>query len=203
MLRKLVIHDICSSRVADVAKIHLLALPDDVLPNLGSELLNKYYEQVANDCSYKLFGAFLACDLSGFCLLSTERAGFGSLFRSKIGLEQLIKLLFRKPKILCIGILQALAKSNVTADCAEIAFIAVSPEFQGIGIGREMLDHAKEWCNHRNISFLQTKTANQSLRQFYMKRFSAHEIRRYQMLGRCYSELRWPTSESGDKTCHV
>lgn len=194
MTNKLKIKEISSSQLSRVINIHAQALSEDVLPSLGNKILQSFYESTILDKSQRLFGAFLADELLGFFLISKSSAGIGKIIVSRNGAIEVIKLIIFKPKIFYIGLMQAFRKLKVIDDSAEISFIAVSPNYQGQGIGRKMLIYANQWCCERGILFIQTKTANQSLREFYMKNFFAEEVVRYRLLGRNYSELKWSTA---------
>lgn len=194
MTNKLKIKEISSFQLTRVINIHAQALSDDVLPNLGKKILQSFYESTIHDESQRLFGAFLSDELLGFFLISKSSAGIGKIILSRKGAIEVIKLMIFKPKIFYIGLMQAFRKLNVVDDSAEISFIAVSPNYQGQGIGKKMLIYANQWCFERGILFLQTKTANQSLREFYIKNFFAEELVQYRLLGRNYSELKWSTA---------
>ncbi len=203
MENNLTIKEISNSELAEVVNIHVHALPEDVLPSLGKNILTKYYNNIINDRSQKLFGVYLTGKMMGFCLVSTSRAGIGAVIATKQGLIAVIKLMLFKPKIFYIGLMQAFKRFETVDDAAEISFIAVSPNYQGQGAGKEMLIYANKWCRESGITFIQTKTANQSLRSFYLKKFSAEEVRKYRLVDRCYSELKWSTSQSTANPCLV
>lgn len=190
----MIIKEISSSQITQVVSIHSRALPDDVLPNLGDKLLHKYYENVCIDNNQMLFGAFTSQDLLGFCLVSVSQTGLSRIIISKLGLFESLKLLLLKPKFFYLGLMQAVKKSKILDDTAEISYIAVDPNHQSRGIGYEMLLHANRWCFKRGLSFLQTKTSNSSLSTFYQNRFNAKQLRQYRLRGRFYSELKWPAS---------
>jgi GNAT superfamily N-acetyltransferase len=90
---------------------------------------------------------------------------------------------------------QALKTQGINADTAEISFIGVSPKHQGKKIGTRLLDYVNRWSNNMNISYLQTKTANQELRRFYIARYQAHEVQSYNISNKEYSVLKWPTAQ--------
>lgn len=191
---KLIIKEISSSQVDLVVSIHSRALPDDVMPNLGEKLLQKYYRNVLLDKNHMLFGATISDELLGFCLVSTKYSGLRQVITSKRGLFESLKLMLLKPGIFYLGLMQAFKKSKIIDNTAEISYLAVDPSYQSRGAGYEMVLHANQWCYERGLSFLQTKTTNNSLRNFYLNRFDAKEMRQYKLSGRFYSELRWPTS---------
>lgn len=196
-----VIKTISKLELDRIVTIHIEALPDDVLPNLGGKILNNYYREILLDGTQELFGVFSAKDVLGFCLISTAHVGLSNVMISAQGVGALIRLILTRPQILYSGVIQALKRREISEGVAEISFIAVSPKYQGRAIGSDMLDYANQWCRERRIAFLQTKTANQLLRDFYVRVYRAEEIGGYDLLGRHYSELKWATTPTGSIPC--
>lgn len=194
MLSNFVIKKLSISQAVDIVQIHSRALPDDVLPNLGGELLLEYYKNVFKEKDKNLFGVISTNQVIGFCMVSSTSSGLMDVILSRNGVFQLIKLIFKKPKIFLLGLMQALKRPAKSQFSAEIAFVAVDPTYQGMGIGSTLLFYANEWCRNNAFLFLRTKTANQFLCDFYLNRFNAKLMRRYTLFGRCYSELKWSTS---------
>lgn len=199
----LTIIKIKNSQINEVADIHLAALPNDVLPNLGRNFLLSYYKSIIDDKSQKLFGAVLNESLVGFCLISSGNARLGKLIFNAKGILALLRLLITRPLIFYSAMLQALKKNKIDENTAELSFIAVLPHFQGNNIGTDLLNHANKWCSDSDISFLQTKTANKALRMFYIKNYQALEIQSFKINNNEYSELKWVTSLSSAKPCHA
>lgn len=189
-----VINELLISQAIDVAQIHSRALPDDVLPNLGRELLHEYYKSVFKEKDKNLFGVISKDQVIGFCMVSSTSTGLIDVILSKHGILQLIKLIFKKPKIFILGLMQASKKVYKSKFTAEIVFVAVDPVYQEMGVGSTLLLHVNKWCRNNGFLFLQTKTANQFLRDYYLNKFNAKIITQYTLFDRHYSELKWPTS---------
>ncbi len=189
----LYIKKISINELSDVVNIHSAALPDDVLPSLGKTLLTKFYQSAIEDCSQRIFGGFSDGRLLGYCLISKRHLGLMKLFFSFQGLCSLSALLLSRPQLFYSGLKQAMRTLPLKSDTAEIAFFVVSPAHQGGGIGKAMLDYAVQVCREEKVTFLQTKTANQTLRNYYMKKYFAEEVDRYSVCGKIYSVLKWPT----------
>jgi ribosomal protein S18 acetylase RimI-like enzyme len=193
------INELSHAELDKVVKIHIDALKEDVLPQLGREVLRKYYENVVSDQTQKLFGVFAGADLLGFCLISTSHSGLCRVILSKQGASSVIKLALNKPKVLLAGFLQTWKKKTIHEGVAEISFIAVSPLYQSIGVGKSMLKHVSQWCFDNDIRFLRTKTSNQFLQQFYVQTFRAEELVKYKLGDKTYWELRWATNLGATK----
>ena len=178
----------------DVVKIHMAALPEDALPNLGKQTLNAYYESVLSDNSQYLFGVISEKRVLGFCLVSIGRIGLGRLFCSLRGLFSLTFLIVRHPRIFYSGVKQAMKTLPLDTGAAEISFIAVDPECQGVGLGKSLLDYAIQICKDEKVATVQTKTSNQRLRNFYLREYGAVEVDSCAVGGKLYSLLRWSTN---------
>lgn len=181
----------------DVVKIHMVALPDDVLPKLGKQTLINYYESVLADKSQHLFGVVSDKRVLGFCLVSIGRIGLWRLFCSFRGLFSLVTLMACHPRIFYSGVKQAMRTLPLDTGAAEISFIAVAPACQGMGLGKSLLDYAIQICKDEKVATMQTKTSNQQLRDFYLHEYGAVEVDGYAVDGKRYSLLRWSTNFTG------
>jgi ribosomal protein S18 acetylase RimI-like enzyme len=183
----------------EVVNIHAESLPDDVLPSLGGKVLRRYYEEILSDKTQMLFGVFMENQLLGFCLISTAKTGLAKAILNLHGVFAVLHLILSQPSKFCLAVRQALKRKELQGDSAEISFIAVKPEYQGMSVGRDLIGYGTEWCFDQGIKFLQTKTANDKLRNFYVKKYSAEIVNRYVLCGRDYSEVKWPTPTSSDR----
>lgn len=193
MVRNLQIKIIEQSDIDAVVKIHLRALPNDVLPNLGGKILQAYYSNILLDEQNILFGAKVSGRLVGFCLVSTINNGLINFLMSRHGIFALVRLFVLKPYVFISGCLQAYNKNNIFEECAEIVYIAVDPRHHRRGIGFKMILHASKLVSQRGCSYLQTKTANRDLKKFYVEKLDAKEIKAYRVMGNDYSVLKWHT----------
>ena len=191
---KLNIRKISLDDLNDVVKIHSMALPDDVLPNLGITLLDRYYKSVVDDKSQLIVGSWHDGHLLGYCLTSKKDITLTKLFSSVTGLLSLTTLMLSRPGLFYSGLKQAMKTSPLETDEAEIAFIAVSPKHQGNGVGKAMIAYAVQVCREEGIAFLKTKTSNKALRNYYLRNYLAQEIDSYAICGKNYSVLKWSTS---------
>lgn len=182
---------IAADELEDIVTIHISALPNDVLPRMGKKALTNFYWGMYCDKSQHLFGVLLEKKIRGFCLLSIGQIGMGRKFFSFTGLISMALLMFNEPSIFYSGIRQAIYSAPLKNDGAEISFIVVSPSYQGLGIGRLLIDYAVQLCREQKIATIQTKTSNLQLRDFYINEYNAVEINRYSINKRIYSTLKW------------
>lgn len=184
------------SAIDQVLKIHIMALPDDVLPNLGPEALLNYYKRVFADESQILLGAIENDQIVGFCQISMQQVNLLTnvwSFRTLLGL---VNLAIRHPQIFYSGVKQFIKSTAVDESTAEISFIAVKPEYQGNGLGRALLDYANQLCVNKKLFSMQTKTANQQLKKFYIREFQAKELYSFDVGRKKYSLLKWSTGQT-------
>jgi len=182
----------------DVVATHRAALPDDVLPTLGIEVLRIYYTQALADGSQYLFGVEVEGKIVGFCLLSVGHVGLLQMFRDFKVILALLRLAILHPWVLYNALMQTLYGLPLEDGTAEISFIAVSPEAQGASHGTAMLGHAAQYCCQHGIAYIRTKTANEKLRDYYVRQHGAQELRSFDVFGKHYSVLHWPVAESID-----
>lgn len=176
----------------DVVKIHLAALSDDVLPNLGKATLQNYYKIVLTDGTQLLFGVMLEKRVVGFCQVSIRRISFGRIFCNINTVIGLGRLLVFHPRIFYSGVKQVIRSVPLENGTVEISFIAVAPEWQGSGLGKVLLMHAIQFCRKdENITSMQTKTANEQLRNFYVREYCAKEFDCFKVGGQKYFLLKW------------
>lgn len=195
------INKIAVSDLTEVVNIHIQALPNDVLPSLGENVLNKYYKKALSDETQVIFGAYHQSKLLGFCLVSTRPISLVSVVFNIDGLVALLKLALIKPREFYLGIMQAVKKEDFSQEVAEISFIAVSPKYQGKSIGRDLIGFATQWGFNEGIKYFQTKTANELLLTYYIKEYAAEVLSSYNLCGKHYSEVRWVTLPKRATVC--
>lgn len=146
-----------------VAHVHTCAFPNSVLTMLGAEAVRRYYNWQIIGGSEQLIanGAFIDNELIGFCF----GGGFYSALKSFIlnnlfflilttlaHLNLFSKYIFRKrfvltAKILFKHVFNLVIYKKIPIKLSEKNFgilsIAVYPEYQGKGIGKELLGQAE------------------------------------------------------------
>lgn len=187
-----VVKHLNQSHAEQVAYLHQQSLVGDVLPALGSQFLVGYYRHVIANRTQVVLGAASGDKLVGFCQISLAPISLYKVIKSiPRSILQLIRLGFSSPEQLLRGLLAAGMHPKQIPNTAEITFIAVLPEFQGRGIGREMLRSAGDLVLHKGCTKLTTKTSNVIARDMYEKTFSAKTVSTSKLLGKRYWHLAW------------
>jgi ribosomal protein S18 acetylase RimI-like enzyme len=140
------------------------ALPDDFLTLLGERFLERiYFPILLGDPRNLVLGAKKGAELAGYVAFNPGGTALSDLLRHKPA--SLLKAVVRKsvsPIFLLRGIgvarLLALRKSPPEEQGTELAFIAVSPEHQGRGIGKELVARAIALLRDRGQTDLWVKT---------------------------------------------
>lgn len=179
--------------LASIVAIHCDALPDDVLPSLGSEFLHDFYTWAMTRPDQHLAVARSGDRVEGFCLLSLRPLSAFHVLRPR-HLATLARLGIVHPRHVTSAIVQMM-KSTVSDwdDACEIAFIAVDPIMTGRGIGRLLMDEAASVAHENGRRQIATKTANSRLAQFYVRVYGAKIRTTFGAGGRVYAVLEWST----------
>ena len=181
--------ELTNTELRDIAKLHLVSFGDDILSQLGLNVIYRFYHslyQQSKDC----FLVVRAQEkIIGFCLLSFD---VESIFRRfafsqfpvhllMIGLKAISSL------FLFIFLLKYFGKKPVTSEKylnPEIGYIFVAPEAQGHGTGKQLIQQCQNVCRKLNCNTLYTKTReqdNEATIHFYQK--NGFKIRDHFMRG--------------------
>lgn len=178
----------------DIAHVHMVALPDDVLPSLGISTLISYYKQ-AFDAKYPnnmvLLGAFEGNVLVGFCQVAFESFSLKKIIKLDAVIRIVLLGLFR-PGVFWNGVVQSLNPITLDEETAELAFIAVLPEKQMAGIGKLLIKEAMDQSAKRKKHWLITKTANNNLSRYYKDNLHANTVTVISSFRSKYEVLKWP-----------
>lgn len=185
-----------------ISAIHLRAFPDSAITQLGNEAIKRYYEWLIigphpEACQMGLFtgktllgfylGGRFNGAMTGFLqhnrsflarrILTHPWLLFNPIFRERLKAGLLILKRLRKPLPAPIS-WEALAKPSFG-----ILAIATHPDYQGQGVGRELMHIAEEYALEKGY------------RQMHLTVHPNNDqaIHFYEGLGwqRCYSEGRW------------
>jgi ribosomal protein S18 acetylase RimI-like enzyme len=176
--------------IEKICAIHLDALPEDVLPRLGKSFVENFYRIILTERDQLVIGYRVEKKIVGFILLSKQPITIFPKFISFRLFISLLKLSFLRPKTLVSAIVQWFKRTPMTSDVAEISYFAVLPEFQGRGIGMELIKSLNEFVGPE-IKFIQTKTSNINLRNYYISRIGAEIVHSFKALDRDFSVLEW------------
>lgn len=179
--------------INDVICIHTSALADDFLPNLGKNFLIDYYTNVLkiqDDGKTLMKGYFKSGELVGFFQLSFPPISFHKLITYKV-IFPLIHLFFNKPYIFRKGFLQLLNGVALDEKSTEISYLAVSPVWQGKGLGKLLIKDIIKEALFAKKEFIITKTSNKNLSEYYKREFNAKCIKSFMIKGMKYEFLKW------------
>lgn len=174
MIKKLSFQD-----VRALAKIHVLTLPDDLLPSLGRSYLERcFFPHTLNSFSTVALGAYTEThELCAFAIFVKSAPQFTStLLKSStfylIGL--CIKKLITTRRFInkIIGFMQPVKRiidSGYTLDnCPEIYVIATALEHQKKGYGSALIKEGLTQLQQLNYQACIVKTSSENAKQFYM-----------------------------------
>ena len=140
----------------------------------------------------KVIGYICDNEVIGFALLSEKAIGATSTLAS-LGLRlNSIRFLFEPGKIY-LGFVQALKQYPLQQDSIEISYLAVLPNYQGMGIGANIIKNLSKFIPAEK-KYIQTKTNNQRLRDYYVNECNAEVLDEYVVLRKRYSVIRWPVN---------
>lgn len=195
------------NQVRQVAHIHAEALPEDLLPQLGKWFLEKGYYRSLVDSPYSLvIVAKKHSQILGFVNLSFDPGKhIARMIKTKM-----LRLLVAMVRVSCVSplriveIFSAVARANaeVPENSAEIAFIAVKPDFQGQGIGKQLVEQANTLSKEQGIQYLFTKTlkSNVHVQWMYQKYWNARIMKEIRILNKNYVYLLWQVREDDSVT---
>lgn len=192
MMESLVIRPLQTTDLAAVARVHILAFPQSALTQLGHGLVARYYAwQLTGPHDVAAYGAFEDLRLVGFVVAGRfERAlsGFVNANRRHLALR-----LFSRPWLLTNPLVQqrvasagrwALRRNLPTIATAPadrktfgVLAIAVHPDVQGNGVGRDLMAAVECSAKERGLHQLHLTVEPVNLRavRFY-ERLGWHRV---------------------------
>jgi len=182
--------------IPDIVRVHITAMSDDVLPSLGKSTLARYYNRALlhhSSSEMSMIGAYKDQALIGFCQVSLQPVSFRRIIKFDT-FSCILYLAVARPGIFLNGIIQSLRMIRLDGDTAEIAFIAVMPDFQSCGIGKKLISEAMKICSGWGVRWILTKTANSRLREYYISKLNAKTIKQIRGFGVAYHILKWPSA---------
>lgn len=150
--------------IAEVARIHMDALPNDFLPGLGFDFLNKvFYPATLNSEYAKVYTAIEDNHPLGFVIVTQNGS---RLFRSIVmeNIWKFVKIGFRTSFSSIsqfkknFEILTSSLKKGVLEDYGEIYEIAVRPDCQGQGIGKKLVQASMDYLKQDDMPGIKIKT---------------------------------------------
>lgn len=186
-----------AGQIPAVVGIHRTVLADDLLPALGERFLHRvYYGFLLDDPESAVLVASCGPEVAGVVVVSFNPAAhFSRPFRHHplATLAGLLRLLLLSPRALCEAVVASRRRLPVAADCAEIAVLAVAPEFQKRGLGRRLVAAANRLIAERGCAGAITKTlrSKKYVQDFYRKNWQAAVVAEVRAGSRDYVYLRW------------
>ena len=182
-----------SIHINKVSELHKKSLPNDILPLLGTDILNSYYKEIlsSDKDKFRIYGIFYKKDyLIGCIQLSFDSFSILRIIKLKTIFQIIVKSII-SPRIVFNGFIQFLHYSNLNFNEAEISFFFVSEEHQRKRLGTKLIKHiseiSKQYCKKKIV----TKTSNLQLSNFYQKELGANVRKRFRTLNSTYQELEF------------
>ena len=202
MEEEIILEIMQESHVNQVAQIHAYALPDDLLPNLGADFLEKgYYYPLLNSPYSLVLVALVNNSVTGFLNLTfapdkhmqwVVKKSFIRLFLGVMYLS------YHSPRRIIEFLIATLQQVRVPEKSAEVAFIAVEPIYHGQGIGKKLVEEANHLATQKGMLYMFTKTltSNTHVQDMYKKYRGAHIIKEIQIMNKQYVYLLWKLTET-------
>jgi ribosomal protein S18 acetylase RimI-like enzyme len=170
-----------AAAIGEVASLHRRALPDDILPALGEEVLRRYYDGMLASGRAALIGARSGGRLAGFILVSFAGPSIAQALRGSLGhlLRRAAAAALRRPMLL-LDAAASVAKAGAQPEAeSEISYIAVDPREQGRGVGTALVARLDQYLGERGIGTCRTKTlvGNRHVIDLYSKHFARVEVK--------------------------
>jgi len=170
----------------------MAALKNDILPAMGTDFMNRYYNYIINDKNQIVLGAFFGDYLIGFCQISFAKVSvFGIIKANPRMLYRLILMFLEHPVLFARGVYEALFSKNMSFP--EIAFIAVHENYRGKGIGEMLIRHASHISKTMGHDYMYTKTSEDRVKEMYRKKFDA-SISKHNAFFKTYWDISWRVS---------
>ena len=172
--------------IAEVAQIHMDALPNDFLPGLGFNFLNTvFYPCVLKSNHAKTFIAVADNHPLGFVIVAQNSSRlFSEIVRdnlwefAKIGMLTSLSSFAQFKKN--VQILFSSLKKDAASQYGEIYEIAVRPDSQGRGMGKMLVQASEDYLKQKGLPGISIKTRrdNTAWIQFFLRQGwqLSHEI---------------------------
>ncbi|MDK2979830.1 MAG: hypothetical protein PWQ55_177 [Chloroflexota bacterium] len=179
--------------VAQVAQIHMEALPNDFLPGLGFDFLNEvFYPAVMRSTHAAVFVTVADEQPMGFVIVAQDSAQlFSQIVRDnlwqfiRIGLRTSLSSFSQLKKN--VQILFSSLRKDEANPYGEIYEIAVRPDQQGRGIGRLLVQASIDYLKQNRLPGISIKTRkdNTAWVQFFLRQ--GWQLRReFDLIGNRY-----------------
>jgi ribosomal protein S18 acetylase RimI-like enzyme len=182
-----------SAQAAALARIHFESLPDDYLPSLGQDFLEKeYYPAALQSTVAATYVALVGQHVAGFVTVAFDSPAFTREFmQGRMGkmAYYAIRATLRNPAHLLQSAQVFLSAAGSKPDPipAEIVFIAVDAAYRNRGIGKQLVVQSLEYLHTQGVPQCRTKTLAQNMGVIAMYERLGWRVRnRFRFIGREY-----------------
>lgn len=185
-----------------LARIHASALPNDFLPSLGLDFLERvYYPAALRSAHAATFVAMVDSYAVGFVTVASNPRELSHDMLRRRGMQlatYALRAALRDYRYLtkCLAVCRAAALTGKNPSEGEISFIAVQAPFRGRGLGRELVAAALKFLSDCGVRSCRTKTLahNHTVIQMY-ENIGWHVRDRFRLIGRDYVTIVGPVNQ--------
>ena len=173
-----------------IHKIHLENLPNDIFPRFGLELMEKYFNYLLKYNRGKIIIARSNKKIIGFIVLKIYKIKMIKFLDTQSLLKFLVSS-FQNRKIFLRLIYQLLIIIKSPKKSCEIEFFVVSKKYRSKGVGRRLIEICEKIGIKSKLQNIWTKTHNQKLANFYIKKKKAKIFKKYEIFDHNYFYVYW------------
>jgi len=172
-----ILNKVSKAELAEVAKLHVNSLPNDLLPQLGIKYLNHFYSFINKSPHDGLLVGAIDGKIVGSVSYTLRSASF--LKRSVINTLSSFSRHFvtryfnsKKLRIASLNIILSLLSTNKIDLSPELAFIFTDSKFRSMGIGSKLINNLEIVLRKKGLNKYFVKTINSKGNQaidFYEK----------------------------------
>lgn len=176
-----------------LASIHFQSLPDDFLPSLGQDFLEKvYYPAAVKSANAATFVVDENGSVCGFVTVACDSGKFSAEILQTYWIsvtQYALRAIIRNPLYLikCFEVLWSVLFSKPDVVKSEIVFIAVNAKNRNQGLGMKLVAATMEYLKLNNISQCRTKTLQENAGVIAMYEKMGWRVRnRFRLIARDY-----------------
>jgi len=202
-MESVVFEEAQANLVSSMARIHHDTLPDDFLPSLGLDFLEKvYYPAAITSKNGITLVALLGKEPIGFVTVAHDSQSFNrEMLRGNLLTlaKYSLRAIFRDARYLIKNI-QVFWSAVITRPDpikGEIVYIAVDQDYQGQGIGKKLVWAALDYLRLKGSQFCRTKTLAENVRVIKMYERMGWSVRdHFRLIGLDYVTIVSPPIHS-------
>jgi ribosomal protein S18 acetylase RimI-like enzyme len=194
-----VVRPATTDEIAAVARIHFDALPDDFLPSLGLDFLERVHYPAAFTSRFGAnLVALIGSRLVGFVTIAHDAVAFSRdvMRRARWPIVRYaIRAAVRDPRHLRMSaeVLRSVLRGKADPVKGEIFLIAVDREWRGKGIGQALVQASVQYLQQHHVDRCRTKTLAANAGVIGMYEHLGWFVRdRFTLIGREYATIVSP-----------